>query len=245
VNTLKAAAGAALLMAAACAGGPGTDRGSNLPRRPPPNLFISPAGQPYRAERGAPYPLATWFAETNASHDGRLTRAEFLANARAFFAALDQDHNGVVDGFELQRYEREVAPEINPQIEGLRYGEGMDLSLGREDQDGRRGEPQIGKGAALGGREQAGDRRPEGAGVFGLLNEPEPVAACDLAFNSRITLAEFLEVNDRRFTTLDRKGLGYLTLGELPKTPAQLAIERLKPRSGRGPGGGSPPPRPN
>jgi hypothetical protein len=241
VKRVLAAAGASVLALSACASGGEPGRPAAGPRRPPPNIFISPAGQPYRAERGAPYPVAVWFAAADADHDGKLTRAEFLANAKAFFNELDTDHDGMIDGFELQRYEREVAPEINPQIEGLRFGEGMDLSLGADGQDERRGQPKIGRGASGSGRAQAGDRRPEGAGVFGLLNEPEPVAACDVNFNSRITLDEFLAVNDRRFTALDPKGLGYLILGGLPKTPAQAAIERLQKRA---PPGGAQPPGP-
>ena len=36
------------------------------PRRPLPNVFISPAGEPFRAPAGAPYPVAAWFVRANA-----------------------------------------------------------------------------------------------------------------------------------------------------------------------------------
>jgi hypothetical protein len=62
----------------------------------------------------------------------------------------------------------------------------------------------------------------QGAAVYGLLNEPEPVTATDTKLDGRITLAEFLAAADRRFDRLDTKQLGYLTLDDLPKTPAQL-----------------------
>ena len=203
-----------------------------------PNVFISPSGRPYRAEPGAPYPSAAWFEAADLDHDGRLTRAEFLKDAEAFFRELDADHNGVIDGFELQRYENEVAPEINPQVEGLHFGEGMDLSLGRDTSDGgRRMRPEIGGGEQPQGRAIAADRQPQGAGLFSFLNEPEPVAACDLKVDSHITLAEFLTVNGRRFDTLDRLKQGYLTLAALPKTPAQIALERAQPKGA----GGDPP----
>jgi hypothetical protein len=191
-----------------------------------PNLFISPAGKPFRADLKAPYPVATWFAEADLDHDGHLTREEFRADAAAFFKTLDTDHNGVIDGFEVQHYEQAIAPEINPQIEGLRFGEGMDLALGHEGQSA----PIIGRSPTASGRERAGDRRPEGAGVFGLLNEPEPVAATDTNFDGHITQEEFLAAADRRFDVLDKKKLGYLTLDALPKTPAQAVIERLQAR---------------
>ena len=190
-----------------------------------PNLFISPAGEPFRAERGQPYPVASWFAAADTNHDGRLSQEEFRADAARFFKVLDTDHNGEIDGFEVQNYERVIAPEINPQIEGLRFGEGMDLSLGRDQSN-----PDIGRSPSGSRREQAGDRRPEGAGVFGLLDEPEPVAAADTNFNGHITLAEFLAAADRRFDDLDKKKFGYLTLENLRKTPAQAALQRQAAR---------------
>lgn len=225
---LLGVSGAAALALAACASGPSGpvgDGGGDLVFKGVPNLFISPAGRPFRAERDRPYPVAQWFAEANAHHNGRLTREEFRADAAAFFKSLDTNQDGIVDGFEVQHYERDVAPEINPQVDGLRFGEGMDLSLGR---GAGRGD-QIGKSPA-GGREEAGDRRPEGAGLFGLLNEPEPVAATDTKFDGHITLDEFLAAADRRFTALDKKGAGYLTLDTLPKTPAQIVLERAAAR---------------
>ncbi|MFV4201433.1 hypothetical protein ACNJPY_21055, partial [Mycobacterium tuberculosis] len=65
---------------------------------------------------------------------------------------------------------------------------------------------------------------------FGLLNEPEPVAAADADFDGRVSLSEFLAAADRRFAALDAKHLGYLTLADLPKTPAQEAAERMAQR---------------
>jgi hypothetical protein len=202
-------------------GGGGDDRaGKGVP-----NLFISPAGEPFRAPRGQPYPVAAWFASADTDHDGKLTREEFRADAARFFKMLDTDHNGVIDGFEVQHYEQVIAPEINPQIEGLRFGEGMDLSLGKDQAS-----PNIGRSPSGSRREEAGDRRAEGAGVFGLLDEPEPVAATDTDFNGHITLEEFLAAADRRFDVLDNTKLGYLTLATLPKTPAQAAIQRQEAR---------------
>ena len=188
-----------------------------------PNVFISPAGKPYRADEGQPYPVARWFAAADADHDGRITREEFRADAAAFFAELDANHDGVIDGFEIQTYEQKIAPEILPRIEGLGAGEGMDLALGKRR---RNGEPEIGASrGALGGREAAGDHRPQGAGLFGLLNEPEPVSAADTSFDGRVTKVEFLAAADRRFAALDPMNTGALTLATLPKTPVQQALK--------------------
>lgn len=199
-------------------------------RRGPPNVFISPAGKPYRARPGEPYPAVVWFAAADADHDGRLTLEEFRRDAEAFFRELDTDRNGIIDGFEVQAYEQKVAPEILPRVEGLAAGEGMDLSLGKDR--GSRGGPDIGaaRGGRRGGPLRAGDQRPEGAGLYGLLNEPEPVASADARFDGKITPADFRAAADRRFAALDVKKLGYLTLPDLPKTPVQELIERAAAR---------------
>jgi hypothetical protein len=203
-------------------GGGGDDHG---PRQGLLNLFISPAGKPYRGQPGQPYPVAAWFAAADTDHDGKITPEEFRKDAEAFFHELDTNHDGVIDGFEVQDYEQKVAPEILPNIEGLGAGEGMDLTLGHRGD--RQNGPEIGGNRAnRGGRVVASDRRPQGAGVFGLLNEPQPVAATDTSFDGKITVAEFKAAADRRFAILDTKHLGYLTLADLPKTPAQEAAER-------------------
>lgn len=253
---------AALLLLAACSGDGDPNRYRDLghgdfahggggdpgPRRQGlPNLFISPAGKPYRAPREQPYPVAAWFAAADADHDGKLTLAEFRLDAEAFFHELDTNHDGVIDGFEVQAYEQKVAPEILPRVEGLAAGEGMDLSLGRAPEgDGR---PVIGANNAArragGGRPSAGDLTPQGAGLYALLNEPEPVTAADAQFDSRITLKAFLTAADRRFAALDTKNKGYLALTDLPKTPVQEAIEREAARrakeKAKGGAGGGPP----
>jgi hypothetical protein len=215
------------------------------PMRPLPNVFISPAGEPFRALAGAPYPAATWFARANTSHDGRLTRAQFDADAMAFFRRLDENHDGVIDGLEVQDYEQKVAPEILPHIDDLRAGEGMDASLAFDPQADRENRENR-KSSGL------GDSRPlaprgvgvQGAGVYSYLNTPEPVAAADASFDGRITAAEFQAAVDRRFDELDKTGRGYLTLDALPKTPVQQLIEKrakelAKRRKAHRGGGGS------
>lgn len=188
------------------------------------NIFFSPMGKPYRGQPGAPYAVALWFAAANTAHDGKLTRAEFRADAKAFFQELDTNHDGIIDGFEVTDYEQDVAPEIIPSVGRLRPGEGLDpnLELGDTPRSGGGGggrERQGGGGG--GGRPRAGDELPQGAGLFSLINEPEPVSATDTDFTGKITLAQWLAAADRRFKLLDPTGRGYLTLTDLPHTPAQ------------------------
>ncbi len=214
-----ALAAVSLLALAACAddqppppphgapGGFGEGHGGP-PHRP--SLFISPNGEPFRAPPGAPYPVAAWFAQADRNHDGRIDRAEFRADAEAFFHKLDQNEDGVVDSFEVQTYEREMVPEITGAYAGGDLGGGD----GSGHHGGRRGGGQGG-GASL-----------EGATPYELLPTPEPVASADAQLDGRITLQEFLDNADRNFDLLDKAGRGYLTLDSLPKTPLQTQIER-------------------
>ncbi|MEO8113421.1 MAG: hypothetical protein ABI655_03495, partial [Phenylobacterium sp.] len=98
---------AAMLGLAACASEPRGRRG--LPDGPPrPRLFISPSGEPFRGPDG----LGAWLAGADADHDGAVTLTEFRADAVRFFKVLDANGDGRIDGFEIQAYERDIAPEI-------------------------------------------------------------------------------------------------------------------------------------
>jgi Ca2+-binding EF-hand superfamily protein len=209
--------------------GQGRQRGPRLP-----NIFISPAGKPYRARPGDPYPVAVWFAEADTNHDGKLTVEEMRADAAAFFRQLDANHDGVIDGAEVQAYEQEVAPEILPKIDRLHEGEGINQNLDIDDTNNTERPGRNGQGGGRRGGGGQSRRAPapkgegvQGAAVYSLINQPEPVAAADMAFDGRITLAEFLAAADRHFEILDEKQQGYLALRDLPKTPLQDMIERL------------------
>jgi hypothetical protein len=75
-------------------------------------FFLSPAGEPFRTIAGGSSPLASWFAGADANHDRVLSFAEFQADFRRFFAALDTNHDGEIAPDEVNRYETEILPEI-------------------------------------------------------------------------------------------------------------------------------------
>jgi hypothetical protein len=75
-------------------------------------LFISPAGEPFRAPIDAAYPLATWFAGADHNHDGKLDLTELTWDFDRFFDSLDTDHDGTLRAAEIERYERMV-PELH------------------------------------------------------------------------------------------------------------------------------------
>ncbi|HEX3699898.1 MAG TPA: hypothetical protein VHV27_04420, partial [Phenylobacterium sp.] len=180
-------------------------QGASAPRY----LFVSPCGEPFRGDAAKPYPVATWFARADANHDGVVDQGEFRGDAKAFFAVLDVDGDGVVAGFEITRYERQIVPEIlsgwqGAALDGL--GEG---ALGGAHDGARLWLAQIPdyvpevEGEATHLPNPTGPvpdaTSMEGAAAFNLLGEPEPVTSSDQNFDGRITLAEFLTAADRRF----------------------------------------------
>jgi hypothetical protein len=264
-------AAAAMLALAACAeehppGGPGGPRAEGRgpegrdgpsgegrgPRRAA--LFISPAGEPFRADRGEPYPVAAWFIRADANGDGKLTKDEFVADAARFFATLDTNHDGVIDGLELKAYETEVAPEITADRGGGEAGprQGGPGGFGGGAGGGGRGGGRRGGGGMGGGRGSGGGSQGQapggaagggggggpqflGAAPYTLTGDREPVAGADLDLNGKITLANFKTRAGQRFDRLDTDKQGFLTLDALPKTQAQQAAGR--PRRNRPPPG--------
>lgn len=196
--------------------GPGGPDGAGPMRA---QLFISPAGEPFRAAPGAPYPVALWFAGADADHDGALGRDEFVADAARFFGVVDADHNGVIDGFEVSAYETRIAPEIiGGAPPSARSGP---RGLGPADDEGPRRRPR-------------GTSVLQGAALYGLIAEPQPVMAADADFDRRITRDEAIKAAKTRFKLLDTDLDGVLKLAELPATPAQRG---LRPGAGERGGG--------
>jgi hypothetical protein len=167
------------------------------PPVPRAQLFVSPAGQPFRAAPGRPYPVADWFAQADADHDGRLTRDEFRADADAWFKVVDADSNGQLGMIEATRWEEDLVPEISRDP----MGSGI----------GRRGPPK---------RNQL-DTRRQGAAAYSLVNEPHPIRGPDADFSMTVTPREWRAATDRRFAVLDPDGDGVVLASDLKPTPAQ------------------------
>jgi hypothetical protein len=236
------ALGALLLALAGCASEPRhdvrarsgllVDPNDTRPRPPRVHMFISPSGEPFRGDNG----LAVWFAGADADHDGALTYAEFEADAMRFFKALDTNHDGIIDGFEIQAYERERVPEIGADTFDEGPGPGRRGFSGGGGGGGRRGgggRGGIGEGAQPitpptppAGQPRAGR---EGAARFGLLNEPQPVANADEDVDGRVSLAEWRHATQRRFARLDRAKTGKLILSDLILPPGARKDDAKKP----------------
>jgi hypothetical protein len=61
---------------------------------------------------GAPYPVANWFKDADRNGDGKLDKAEFVADAAAFFDYLDLNKDGALDTADISFYEHNIAPEV-------------------------------------------------------------------------------------------------------------------------------------
>ncbi len=194
-----------LLAAVAPAGTPPT------PRPGLQQIFIAPSGEIFRAPAEAPYPVADWFARADADHDGKLTEAEFVADFLRVFASLDLDHDGIIDGKELNRYEEALAPELHTSS--------YDGDWGVKHSDDDSGSGGNAERHTLGSFMDKDS--PQGAGRFDLLRIPEPVASMDTNLNGRITRQEAQDAAEYRFSVLDAHQHGFVTLAELPESYAQ------------------------
>lgn len=180
---------------------------------PAAGLFISPAGEPFRAEPGQPYPLPVWFSGADADHDGAISPSEFDKDALRFFDVLDTNHDGKITSVETRAYETNIAPEIVRKIPLL-----SDRAPTRQSDAMRTLPPPNGGATRL--------RPPnEGAGFYALLNEPQPVTAADIDFNSIITRQEWSAAAKRRFARLDKTADRLLRAVELPTPPVQALMQ--------------------
>jgi len=224
--TIAAAAAAATVAVAAPPAGP--------PGKPPPTprVFLSPSGEPFRQGPAVPDPLKAWFDQVDASHKGYIDRADFRADATRFFKKLDENGDGIVDGFEVADYEAKIVPELAELAEGRypgQFGQGGQRSGGQggggqggggqgqgrgqdEDQD-RVAQVQARQGQ--GGPGQSGRGRANQHPIQQLIDEPEPVSGADFALDSHITFAEWMRATDQRFAILDANKDDRVTLEEL------------------------------
>ena len=207
------------------------------PPPPPPRLFLSPAGEPFRLSAAVPDPLKAWFDQVDSKRQGYIDRDEFRADAARFFKQLDENGDGVIDGFEASDYEHKIVPELAEQAEGRLTGQFGPRDRGAQTEERP---PKAGQRATEPHREShgagpGGGPGRGGRGIAQLIDEPEPVTGADFDLDSHITMAEWLRATDQRFDLLDTAKTGRLTLealrvkmGELQKGQQQRQQQQLR-----------------
>jgi len=211
--------------------------------------FISPMGEPFRSRPGEKPPEQIWFERADKDGDGRITRAEFLADAGRFFMALDVNHDNEIGPEEIDRYEEDMAPEV--RTGGFAGGAGPGVRHGGRGGGGRR--HGGGHRASADDNAEAGssgdaapaehyDASSEGAARYSYLDLPEPVAAADADFNRGVSPKEFVAAANARFDLLDANHDGVLTRDELPRLGGLRGGRGPRnDRKGRPPGQDGPP----
>jgi hypothetical protein len=172
-------------------------------------IFISPMGEPFRAPEGKPYPSITWFNGADANHDGVLTLQEFRADAMRFFKVLDNNGDGRISDFEIQRYEYLIAPEIIAATSDT-----SSQSFQKQDTD------------EVGTHNTPLSSVKQGAANFSFLGAAEPVKSADADLNNKVTQEEWLAAADRRYRMLLPDGKTDLRFSDLPQTPVQESASK-------------------
>lgn len=201
--------------------------------------FISPMGEPFRSKPGDTPPEDIWFERADADHDGKITRAEFMADAGRFFRALDLNHNAEIGPEEIEHYEEYMAPEVRTGGFDLPVPGGGHHSGSRHGGVRRGANDDEGRPSSDGpSPPQRYDATNEGAARYSYLDLPEPVAAADINFDRAISPREFVEAAHQRFDALDANHDGILTRDELPRLGGAHPGHAPQAR-----GGGQRPPR--
>lgn len=182
-------------------------------------VYLSPMGEPFVAPAGASA-IALWLAVADLDRSGTVSLAELTADGERFFKRLDTDGDGRIGGYEMTRYEEEIAPASLRAAAGARpvASESADRSEKALGDFSGRANPRRGRAGLPGGMtgpqlslqsqwqiDQSG----------GLRSIPQPVAMTDADMSGSVTPEEFARAAARRFTMLDADKNGLLDSAEL------------------------------
>jgi hypothetical protein len=187
------------------------------------SVYLSVMGEPFIAPSGQA-PLGLWLARADTDRSGSISPAEMTADAEVFFKRLDFDKDGRIGGFEMTRYEEEIAPASVRAAAGVRPVKSRDredngLTAVSEARTERERANKKGRDSLPGGMtgpklsmEGLQPYEKESKGVAAL---PQPVAMTDTDFSGSVTPEEFARAAARRFAILDLNKSGLLEVGEL------------------------------
>lgn len=157
---------------------------------------VSPLGEPLSAPTADAEAYRTtmrdWFARTDANRDGKLSRAEFMAETARVFPLYDLNHDGYITSFELTQYRVSLPTHTPPADTGRRVRPGrVDLTP-----------------------DEAATVRTDGRGRPDYRIGIDPVMGADSNSDFRVTLEELQAEAERRFTLMDKNGDGAISLPE-------------------------------
>lgn len=191
----------------------------SLPKAYRDQLFVSPAGEPFRATGTFDYPVEIWFSNADADGDGELSTDELWYDAKRFFALLDIDHDGALDAKEVWRYETDLLPEISPDAPAPFARNSAEVRPPAFSAEQAADEPAKAKS----GHHALPERT--GASLFSLIDIPHPLRLADVNLDGRTTSTELAASAVRQIGYLDRNLDHKLTRAELPETPSQKKRE--------------------
>jgi len=175
-------------------------RGDSSRGEAPARPLYSPNGEPLIGGPLGHSPceqaIARWFDRLDADRKGAIDLDQYLADARRQFAAMDLNRDGLITAEVLARYRApyEPASRTDQTTTGTRSVENAS----------RAGPGQHRQPRASG----------EDGGQF-AEDEPDPVMAADVTLQFKVTLANFLDYERRKFAELNGKHDGRLTKVEV------------------------------
>lgn len=182
---------AGLCLALASCGGGGDKYRPGIRYNP-----ISPLGEPLAAPtrdadayRAA---MRDWFTRTDTDHDGKLSLAEFTAEADRVFPLYDLNRDGFVTSYELTQYRVGLPTHTAPADSGRR------LRPGRIDMT----------------PDEAATARVDGRGRADYRMGIDPVMSADSNADFRVTPEELRAEATRRHAIMDKNGDGFVSLAE-------------------------------
>jgi len=193
-----------------------------------PSLFISPMGQPFRANASGARGIDLWFTAADHDYDSRISHDEFMANANAFFPLVDANQDGALTSMEDTTYWRRNAPEVvGDDPGGEPIGNVAEPPEQHRRDNGGHQVVQSNDVTIQGPRRGRPAERPVGAQAYGLLGDAEPIMSCDSNFDRRVTLEEFDACAERRFAMLDLNHDGFITPDEAARFRAGGDVIRV------------------
>jgi hypothetical protein len=170
------------------------------------SLFISPAGQVFRASSGRD-PLDAWWTQADADHDEQISQAEMTADFERVFRQIDSNADGVLSAAEIALYQQGFRSDaVPPPLAGAP----PTPPAAARRRPAAAATPPTGAGAIRPAPARAGLAR------FNPLGEDNPLMAADTDGDGQITLDEFRLRSQRAFAQLDLSGDGQLRRIELP-----------------------------